>query len=281
MMRRLCCRYVDGKTVNAAVSARTKLGALHADEKVPNQDAHFVTRGANEEVVVGVFDGHGERGHEVAQFASSCMSKYLLARLDNGGSSLKSIVSAAFAETAQAVKTNPCADTSGTTATVLVLRKDECVLAHVGDSCGVLYQRGLRKLTPRFALRPHRPGLCKTEDSRVAAFGGICHDGYVVDQVTRKKGIAVTRTLGDKDMLVNGCIPEPEIMSFRILSRDTAIVIASDGLWDAVGVNAKSVAAVVEANLGKDVDKVCDAVLNHAGNQPFDDCTVIVVELME
>ncbi len=46
-------------------------------------------------------------------------------------------------------------------------------------------------------------------------------------------GIAVTRSFGDVDMAVNGCISEPEIKTIALSKRDRAIVIATDGLWDA------------------------------------------------
>lgn len=267
----------------ATATSRSVQGSQHKEEGVSNQDAHFVVKTeVGGEILIGVFDGHGEKGGEASKLASSIMKQSLLRRLEtNNGVTLKTIMVSSFAETSQKLSMSDCGKTSGTTATVAIIKNNECIVGYVGDSCGVLYQKGLMKLNARYILQPHRPGICKIEDTRIKAYGGLCHDGYVVDQVSRKKGIAITRTLGDIDMLINGCISEPEILSFRILNRDVAFVMATDGLWDSVGVNVKSIASVIESNLSKNVERLCDSISKLAGEQPFDDCTVIVVKLGE
>lgn len=90
-----------------------------------------------------------------------------------------------------------------------------------------------------------------------------------------QQGISVTRTLGDVDMVVNGCIPEPEIKAFRLTKRDRAVIIASDGLWDTDGIIVKDVTSAVSKSRGVPQNAVNVLMKNvrRAGG-PNDDCTV-------
>lgn len=97
-----------------------------------------------------------------------------------------------------------------------------------------------------------------------------------------RKGISITRTLGDNDMSVNGCISEPELSTLKLAHKDEAIVIASDGLWDAYRVNTRSVAQAVDESQGNP-ELAADRLVRSAGmsstNRPLDDCTIVVVAL--
>lgn len=268
-----------------AVAAVSLLGRRHAAEGVPNQDTHFACRVADA-FVAAVFDGHGDAGETAALLVSKAVREALETSLDGAASvPLEAAVADAFVQAARAVGEHECAKESGTTATIVAVRGDSCVVGHVGDSAAVVLTRAaplVQRLVPRFMTRPHRPGASAAEDARVMAAGGIVANGYVVDQVTRDKVISVTRTLGDADMVVNGCIAEPEIRSLRLEKRDIAIVIASDGLWDAgtSGVCAGAVAGAVSGTHRK-AEMARDAILalveKSGGN--CDDCTIVVVSL--
>lgn len=92
--------------------------------------------------------------------------------------------------------------------------------------------------------------------------------------------LAVTRTLGDKDMRESGCISEPDVTTLQLGRRDMAIVLATDGLWDA-GHGAIRVADVANAisRVRPDPPSACTALINlvnaTGGNE--DDCTVAVI----
>eukprot|EP00171_Calliarthron_tuberculosum_P014823 IDg14823t1 len=183
-------RVVGARCAAAAVS---HIGRRHAAEGVPNQDTYFSCWAVPDVFVAAVFDGHGDAGGTAARLAAGAMRAALEARLRGSaraGVPLEASVKGAFKETASAVANDACARESGTTATVVVVRGDACVIGHVGDSGAAVLSRKAplaKKLEARFATVPHRPGASPSEDARVSAAGGILTEGYVVDQVTRDK----------------------------------------------------------------------------------------------
>lgn len=80
-----------------------------------------------------------------------------------------------------------------------------------------------------------------------------------------------------------GCISEPHIESFAIGKEDSAIVLASDGLWDHTGLNEKDVwkAAAKRPGRKRTAKKVCEVMLRIARKygDPGDDCTVACLTL--
>ena len=85
----------------------------------------------------------------------------------------------------------------------------------------------------------------------------------------------MTRTLGDKDMVRNGCIAEPEIKMLRLTKRDRAVVVASDGFWDIPKISSKDVTNAV-AKSGGDPQSLSQNLMDKvkALRGPSDDCTI-------
>lgn len=297
----LCCK--NPHTTTSAYSRsdvyhRSVTGKHHSQEGTPNQDFHFVARPPTGELIAGVFDGHGPEGHILSEKTACVMRNAILKRLD-AGVSIRTMLTAAFAETAGTISESKAANESGTTATVVVIRGHDCFIAYAGDSSAVLFSKDWRgTFAPKFTTQTHRPGVSRTEDARIRAYGGVLYRGYVVDKVTRRKGIAVTRTLGDNDMVNSGCIPDPQIECLSLTKKDSVIVIASDGLWDQPDVSTKKITSTVEkfvtnkaanANIDTQDDSnnketcaksICEALITLA-RVPFDDCSVLVICLQE
>ncbi|XP_053363911.1 protein phosphatase, Mg2+/Mn2+ dependent, 1Da [Clarias gariepinus] len=151
--------------------------------------------------------------------------------------------------------------TSGTTASVVVIRRDRVYVAHVGDSAVVL---GVQDSPTDEVLRAeeitqdHKPELPK-ERKRIEGLGGsvikksgvnrvvwkrprLTHNGpvrrsTVIDQIPF---LAVARALGDLwsydfysgEFVVS---PEPDTAVIKLdLKRHRYIILGSDGLWNMV-----------------------------------------------
>ena len=71
----------------------------------------------------------------------------------------------------------------------------------------------------------------ENEVARVKKNGGVVFNNRVYGT------LMLTRSLGDKEMKKHGVICEPDFFCFLIDDDDKFIIIASDGLWDAVNEN--------------------------------------------
>lgn len=242
---------------------------------------------------LGMFDGHGAEGHVAAELACTYMEGALdrLFTEEVGAEagvprkvaapavgSLQMIAEKAFAQVAKLMEAEKCARGSGTTASIVLVRGPEVCIAHAGDSCAVyVNQQGKKQWISRYVTKMHRPGMIEREDERVRKAGGLLVDGYVVDKVSKRKGISVTRTLGDVDMKINGCLSTPDIATFAMNKNDRAIVIATDGLWDTDGVLLKDVMQSVSKSASTSKEACTflgNLVQSKTRTGPTDDCTI-------
>lgn len=103
--------------------------------------------------------------------------------------------------------------------------------ANVGDSRAVLKhgKSGAIRLST-----DHRP--CEREElERIAKAGGVIMGGRVGGS------LAITRALGDHILFKSGVIPNPSISRHEVKRSDTYLVIASDGVWDALSDEVREV----------------------------------------
>lgn len=76
-----------------------------------------------------------------------------------------------------------------------------------------------------------------------------------------------------------GCIAEPDIRQFKLGKRDSAIVIASDGLWDIPSLDVGEVTKIAVQPAQRNAKGVCEKImgLTEARGGPSDDCTVLCI----
>lgn len=224
-----------------------------------NQDTFFVR-----ERTFGVFDGHGRAGGEMAATARDIFQD----------APLDAATFAQAEEAVRPLVSPYSVSGGGTTASVLYIDPltNECRVGHVGDSevryfdsdegAGVSltadhspcsleeFKRIQAVLTPaEFEFATYgayyytRPLFINREDTWIInPAGGHKHctvrgdwGTYIVNPVTEER-LAVTRALGDFGMKTCGVIAEPSIIVAPPPAHGTtrAIVMASDGLWDAM-----------------------------------------------
>lgn len=276
---------------NVAAEAVSVTGALHKADGVPNQDTSFTMlwprkrlasrKGAPGQAscdgifVVGVFDGHGDEGHTASALACT-LAQESLTRLflsDYKDGKMEDYLRLVFELMGNRLDKDPCSDDSGTTATIAIVYDSEVTVGHVGDSCGILIssKTGYSRPSARHVTPMHRT-LYPTEAARIERAGGLIMDSYVVDKETKRKGISVTRTLGDRDMHKNGCISVPEIQTLRLEPSDIAIIVATDGLWDVEGFVVRDVLTAAQE---QDPQVINQLLMNQATESgPADDCTI-------
>mmetsp|Transcript_52219 Transcript_52219/g.124992 ORF Transcript_52219/g.124992 Transcript_52219/m.124992 type:complete len:387 (-) Transcript_52219:467-1627(-) len=228
------------------VRLRHALGVVsHRGHKpdMPNQDEFFVLV-QKESVLMGVFDGHGLDGHNVAHFAQEHLPRSILERLNAGQSwepAVRSAVGTLNSECSQDEEMAQKAQLSGTTMTVLMLDSPSPSLwrircAHLGDSIAVLASRpkggGAWQVTQLTEI--HRADR-QDESERITKAGGkVVHfEGEPPRLVADEWCLAVSRSWGDFHAAKCGLSCEPEF-SVRDLPTDCEcfVLICSDGVWD-------------------------------------------------
>lgn len=122
---------------------------------------------------------------------------------------------------------------SGCTATVAVVQRQGTTLtlhvANVGDSRAVLVAGAAAGAAARRVSVDHKPSD-PAETKRVIEDGGIVRHGRVGGQ------LAVSRSLGDHHLKSVGvsCVPDVCTCVLDHLEAGSLLVLASDGLWDAL-----------------------------------------------
>ncbi|CAD7703818.1 unnamed protein product [Ostreobium quekettii] len=121
------------------------------------------------------------------------------------------------------------ARSTGSTAVVAMVSTSHLCLANCGDSRAVLSRGGVAyRLT-----RDHKPEL-DDEEERINSCGGRVLDF----NGKRVMGLlAMSRALGDHCLRDVGVVAEPEVTIISRSQEDEFLVLASDGLWDALSDN--------------------------------------------
>jgi len=219
-----------------------------------NQDAYVMTsNNCGSKCLVGVFDGHGEKGRHISTFVRTALSKRLLGH-ETLHSDPKAALEGAYRDTQKLIEKmhGPDAHESGTTAVAAYQHHDRLYVANVGDSRAVLGRcdtarkdaQALRAVELSSDQKPSRTD----EKQRILAAGGRVEQSSVpvrtvngvrwlrmgperVMDKTVMGGLAMSRSLGDLSLRPY-VSSQPEFMERRLDSRDKVLVVGSDGVWD-------------------------------------------------
>jgi len=269
-----------------------------------NQDrggVAFPYANCNRTAVFAVYDGHGEGGEFVAQFALHEIPR----RLEKHEEFLKGNIERAFKDVFISVDKdlnfesgiNPLY--SGCTACVALLKNNILHLSNAGDSRAVMaYRTTENNNTTYQALdltvdqNPDSPG----EQERIEGLGGFVspppEEGLSarvwLDCNYSQIGLAMSRSIGDHAVKKIGVIAEPEISIHELRDEDDFMIIATDGVWEFVSSQqaVDIVAKDLENGLGSSV--ACQhlieaaAAMWHENEGDYrDDITALVVKVKE
>jgi len=246
-----------------------------------NQDAHLTVPFAGECLLVAVFDGHGEHGHEIANHVRSLFALHAPSIAAEAGS--PSAFRWLFALCQASLENRKdISHLSGTTASAAFIDTTtrSVTSAHVGDSTLVLAQ-GKHIV---FSTEDHKFDAKAMQ--RIVAHGGDVRPSTVGDPVMRVyapgagyPGLAMSRSLGDLLSHDLGVSAEPDIKAGILFDESNTIVLASDGVWDTM---EQDIAASCVLTGGPEEcarSLVIDAHSRWPEGHDADDITAIIVKL--
>eukprot|EP00425_Heterocapsa_triquetra_P042158 CAMPEP_0195089612 /NCGR_PEP_ID=MMETSP0448-20130528/28849_1 /TAXON_ID=66468 /ORGANISM="Heterocapsa triquestra, Strain CCMP 448" /LENGTH=380 /DNA_ID=CAMNT_0040123349 /DNA_START=118 /DNA_END=1260 /DNA_ORIENTATION=+ len=266
----------------------------------PNQDSWFLLK-METYSIYAVFDGHGQKGHDISQFVKENLPKLIIRDPRFKTPDMPSMMKDVFKKTQSLIITadrlkKVSSQMSGTTATVCIHNhtEDTLLLAHVADSTAVLGRvktnGGKKDLDCVTLTRDHKPSL-KDERARIEQNGGrVVFDGYANHRVYAKNakypGLNMSRCLGDlmghQDC---GLSCEPEVKEFKIKADDTVLLLCSDGVWEFI-TPLEAVAIVTEFPSNKAMvaaerlaKEAWDRWIREEGGAVVDDITVLLIGL--
>ena len=245
-----------------------------------NQD-DFVVIGSGENRVVGVFDGHGPHGAQLAGFVQKGIAENLIKVLSSKcsepvESSLVRIhheVHAACKLHAAVVDDKEKFDcvSSGTTSSVAIIGPEKITIGVVGDSRSIVATE--KKNRSRVFKLTHSmlDQTCERKDERMRIEesggevrrlkGDIPHRVFVKDH--GYPGLAMTRSIGDTSGQKAGIIPTPEIITLeKNHKKEQFLVIASDGVWEFL--SSESVVEIVSGFSKDSAQAAAEAVVKKA-----------------
>eukprot|EP00747_Dinoflagellata_sp_TGD_P208214 gnl/TRDRNA2_/TRDRNA2_81724_c0_seq1.p1 gnl/TRDRNA2_/TRDRNA2_81724_c0~~gnl/TRDRNA2_/TRDRNA2_81724_c0_seq1.p1 ORF type:complete len:392 (+),score=59.69 gnl/TRDRNA2_/TRDRNA2_81724_c0_seq1:113-1288(+) len=215
----------------------TAQGWKRAKPTWTNQDSYLVVPLDEARVFVGVFDGHGEHGHNISQHVRDRFFEEVCNLVQ--GPVLPEALSAMFAKVQESLSGDEKAQYSGTTtvAAVLDLEQGSATVAHVGDSRLVVGSGG----AIWFKTEDHFIG--SEDEARIVANGGEVRTRNntvpsakeavrrVYKRGTTRPGLAMARALGDLEAQKVGVLSEPEISDNVTFGVGYSVIVGSDGLW--------------------------------------------------
>ncbi len=179
---------------------------------------------------------------------------------------------------------------TGSTATVIMVKRGELFVANLGDSRATACVLGL----PKPLTSDHNTSNVK-ERERVVAMGGVIKDNRVGGVLipTLAFGDFLLKSEVDKPAWKQVISAVPQIQAFTLNTSWDFIVIATDGVWDAMSnqemvslvrnrlSSAKANAAsIVLSTLCEEIlDDCCAKIVAKYGRNSCDNMTVIIVWL--
>jgi len=269
----------------------------------PNQDSWSVLKVENNFSIYGVYDGHGQKGHDVSNFVKENIPKMILRdqrfKTDDMANMMKDIFKKTQSLVAYADRQKKLsAQMSGTTASVVIHSHAEkkLLISHVADSTVVIgkycdaAKKDLNTIEAQVLTRDHKPDLPDERERIEKAGGRVVFDGYANHRVYAKNarypGLNMSRCLGDLLGHADaGCSAVPEVTDFALTPEHCVLLLCSDGVWEFV----KAITAVkMVAEFGPKkammaADRLAkvswDSWIKEEGGSVVDDITVVCIFL--
>jgi serine/threonine protein phosphatase PrpC len=251
---------------------------------------------SNRTALFAAYDGHGQGGEFVSQFALHEVQHRLEQHPE-----FESNIEKAFKETFMAVDEDLVKEPSiepmyaGTTACVVLLRDNVLTIANAGDSRAVLARRvqGYDEFETIDLSHDHNPDVPE-EQQRIEENGGFVSPPpepglsarVWLDPDFNQIGLAMARSIGDHAVTPVGVIAEPEVTTHEVTEDDDFFIIATDGVWEFL--SSEEAVRIVAEHLHEGATAACQALIEEAaakwheeeGNYR-DDITALVVRLQK
>jgi serine/threonine protein phosphatase PrpC len=266
----------------------------------PNQDSWSILKVEGNFSIYGVYDGHGQKGHDVSNFVKENMPKMILRDQRFKTSEMPQMMLDIFKKIQSLItladrQKKLSAQMSGTTASVVIHDQEasKLLVSHVADSTVVLgkWKDGNRnELEAQVLTRDHKPNL-PDEKKRIEEAGGrVVFDGYANHRVYAKSarypGLNMSRCLGDLLGHADaGCSAVPEVSEIELSADHHVLLLCSDGVWEFVTPDqaVKMVSEYGPKKAGQAADRLAkvswDSWIKEEGGSVVDDITVVCIFL--
>lgn len=294
----------QGDTVDTATSGLGYTCRKGLKPESPNQDSWTVLKVDGENSagfsIYGVFDGHGQKGHDVSNFVKDNLPKLILKDQRFKTADMPEMLKDCFKKMQSLVATADrmkklSAQMAGTTCSVAIHdhEQNKLTVAHVADSTIVLGKykdKGHTELEAIALTRDHKPDL-KDERARIEKAGGrVVFDGYANHRVYAKNGrypgLNMSRCLGDLMGHADaGCSAVPEVSERKIDAEDHVLLVCSDGVWEfmepieAVRIVSEFPPAKAMIAAERLAKEAWDRWIREEGGAVVDDITVVLIYL--
>lgn len=277
-------------------SYKTRTGSISGVDKEQNQDNLIVQanfQGTHGQYLFMVCDGHGEEGHLVSNLIKVKLPSILAYNLSKSSTSEADISNSICESVSQVNDLVEISDInssySGSTLTGVIVLGNQVICINVGDSRTVLGRRKGNTWQGIALSNDQKPDRAD-EAKRILKAGGrvekIGNGGIsrIWFQNEDKPGLAMTRSIGDKESKKIGVICTPEVSFHSLAVSDKFIIIASDGVWDFISTEAAVDIVKKLWRTGKS-ETCCEAVLKASVDQwtqnsdTVDDITIIILFL--
>ncbi|KAI9297084.1 protein serine/threonine phosphatase 2C [Neoconidiobolus thromboides FSU 785] len=239
-----------------------------------------------------VFDGHGKDGAKASKGAKKRLKELISRRKEAFIKDPRTTLHNLFQDIGELLEEDVQMDLymSGTTAVVVVLNEIEIWVANLGD-CRAILGRTLKKeaSTSYKCVVLTRDHTCSDieERNRVEKLGArvaVSPDHNAPDAPFRLykgtlpyPGLVMTRAFGDVSAKKVGLIWEPEIFHYKITADDKALILATDGVWDALPNEKVIQIACKYSNEAEASENLANKSLKYLGKKQIDDNVTNIV----
>lgn len=232
-----------------------------------------------------VYDGHGGTG--VANYLKDHLHEFILAQEEyREGDIPEAILKSFLAVDSELKSYGNATELTGSTATCVLIKHGDLMVANLGDGRAVASVHNLAKQI----TQDHNTGNPRERD-RVTAMGGIIKENRVGGVLipTRSFGDFLLKSELDKPPWKQVISPVPQIELFKLDSSWEFLVVASDGVWDAVSntealnfirsrLENKSREKLVLSTVCEELlDTCCKKTVEKFGKNSCDNMTIILI----
>lgn len=238
-MKEKCYKYYE---------VQSNVGIVPFNPHKVNQDRPMMVTpfmGSLNKALFGVFDGHGQLGHDVSQFVIDNLPEYTANALADAetDAEIEKALKKCFTKCHAKVQEKVDCNFSGTTAVMVYQNGNTLYCANSGDSRATLANQIDEEKFKAHDLSDDQKPEREDEAKRIIANGGrveACRGSRGEDigpkRVWLKRqdvpGLAMTRSFGDLIAQSVGVTSEPEVQKFTMTEDSKFMVICSDGVWE-------------------------------------------------